>query len=326
MALVVVSEWIDGAALERLRERHEVVADAALHAQRARLFEALARAEALVVRNQTRVDAELLDAAPRLRVIGRVGVGLDTIDVAAATARDVVVSWAPGTNAASVAEYVIGAIVALARRFGPATLHVVEGGWQRQAFMGREVAGATLGIVGLGDIGARVARRARALGMHLLGSDPVVHASSAVVQEFGVELVSFDALLERSDAVADPVWSIVTRPRGQGTVESYSGPPSTAAPHGARSRGTLTCTVPSHVCPSGSVAVKRRGRRGRRHGVALGPQHRGGGADAAGVGRGGALTAGGRRHRFVLEHRVDDDGDGVRRRRRRGSTRARSGG
>ncbi len=201
MALVVVSEWIDGAALERLRAQHEVIADTALHADRPRLFEALAQAEALVVRNQTRVDTELLDVATRLRVIGRVGVGLDTIDVAAATARDVVVSWAPGTNATSVAEYVIGAIIALARRFGPATAHVAEGGWQRQAFMGREVAGATLGIVGLGDIGARVARRAQALGMHLLGSDPVVHESSAAVQEFGVELVTFEALLERSDAV-----------------------------------------------------------------------------------------------------------------------------
>jgi (S)-sulfolactate dehydrogenase len=201
MALVVVSEWIDGAALERLKSQHEVVADAALHADRPRLFEALAQAEALVVRNQTRVDAALLDAAPRLRVIGRVGVGLDTIDVAACSARDVVVSWAPGTNATSVAEYVIGAVIALARRFGPATSHVSDGGWQRQAFMGREIAGATLGIVGLGDIGARVARRAHALGMRLLGNDPVVHESSAAVQEFGVELVGLEQLLSRSAAV-----------------------------------------------------------------------------------------------------------------------------
>lgn len=201
MALVVVSEWIDEAALERLREHHEVVADVTLHADRGRLLAALGEAEALVVRNQTRVDAPLLDAAPRLRVIGRVGVGLDTIDVAAARARDVVVSWAPGTNATSVAEYVIGAVIALVRRFGPATEHVGAGGWQRQAFMGREVAGATLGIVGLGDIGARVARRAHALGMRLLGADPVVHESSAAVQEFGVELVTFEALLERSHAL-----------------------------------------------------------------------------------------------------------------------------
>lgn len=202
MARVVVSEWIDEAALARLREHHEVTADPDLHGDRERLRHALASAEGLIVRNLTRVDVGILDAAPRLRVVGRVGVGLDRIDVAAAQARDVVVSWAPGTNATSVAEYVLGAIVALARRFCPATLHVADGSWDRQAFMGREVSGATLGLVGLGDIGARVARRARALGMRIVASDPAVHESSPQVQEFEVELLSFEALLERSDVVS----------------------------------------------------------------------------------------------------------------------------
>ena len=201
MARVVVSEWIDAAAIQRLRERHEVLADPDLFADRPRLLASLADAEALLVRNQTRVDTELLDAAPNLRVVGRVGVGLELIDVAAAEARDVVVSWAPGTNATSVAEYVIGAIIALARRFEPATSHIVGGGWQRQAFMGREVAGATLGIVGLGDIGARVARRARALGMRLVATDPLVHESSRAVQENEVEVVAMDELLARVDAL-----------------------------------------------------------------------------------------------------------------------------
>jgi (S)-sulfolactate dehydrogenase len=201
MARIVISEWVDAAALERLRERHEVLVDPDLHADRPRLLAALGDAEALVVRNLTRVDTELLDAAPRLRVIGRVGVGLERIDVAAAEARDVVVSWAPGTNATSVAEYVIGAIIALARRFEAATSHVAGGGWARQAFMGREVAGLTLGIVGLGDIGSRVARRARALGMRLLASDPLVHESTLAVQEHEVELVSFEALLARAEAL-----------------------------------------------------------------------------------------------------------------------------
>ncbi len=199
MARVVVCEWVDAAAVERLRERFDVLVDQELHADRPRLFAALADAEALLVRNQTRVDTELLDAAPNLRVIGRVGVGLELIDVAAAEARDVVVSWAPGTNATSVAEYVIGAIVALARRFVSATSHVAGGGWLRQAYAGREVAGAVLGIVGLGDIGTRVARRARALGMHLLAADPVAHRSSQAVQEFEVELVSREELLARSE-------------------------------------------------------------------------------------------------------------------------------
>ncbi len=201
MARVVVSEWIDASALERLNERGEVLADPHLHADRPRLLEALAEAEALVVRNLTRVDTELLEAAPRLRVIGRVGVGLERVDVAAARARDIVVSWAPGTNATSVAEYVIGAIIALSRRFGPATAHVADGGWDRQQYMGRELYAATLGVVGLGDIGARVARRARAFGMRVLAADPYVHDSSQAVQEHEVELLGFGALLERSDAL-----------------------------------------------------------------------------------------------------------------------------
>lgn len=202
MARVVVSEWIDEGALERLREHHEVIAEPDLHADRARLKHALAAADGLIVRNLTTVDVELLDAAPVLRVVGRVGVGLDRIDVAAAQARDVVVSWAPGTNATSVAEYVLGAVVALARRFCPATLHVADGGWDRPAFMGREVAGSTLGLVGIGDIGARVARRARSLGMRIVASDPAVHQSSQAVQEFEVELLGFEALLERSDVLS----------------------------------------------------------------------------------------------------------------------------
>ncbi len=201
MARVVVSEWVDGAALERLRERHEVVVDPDLHADRPRLLAALVDAEALLVRNLTHVDSELLDAAPRLRVIGRVGVGLERIDVAAAEERDVIVSWAPGTNATSVAEYVIGAVIALRRRFEAATSHVRGGGWQRQAFMGSEVAGSTLGIVGLGDIGARVARRALALRMQLLAVDPFVHQSTQAVQEYAIELVTLEELLGRADAL-----------------------------------------------------------------------------------------------------------------------------
>jgi len=199
---VVVAEWIDAAALARLSEQHEVVADPELYRDRPRLFTELHGAAALIVRNQTRVDTELLDAAPDLRVIGRVGVGLDTIDVAAARARDVVVSWAPGTNAASVAEYVIGAAIALSRRFEPASQHVRGGGWQRQQFMGRELAGATLGLVGLGDIGARVARRARAFGMRVIATDPIVHDSSSAVQEHEVELVTFETLLMRADVIS----------------------------------------------------------------------------------------------------------------------------
>jgi (S)-sulfolactate dehydrogenase len=202
MAIIVISEWIDAAAAERLAELHHVVMDAELYADRPRLLRALADADAWIVRNQTRVDLEAIAAAPRLKVVGRVGVGLETIDVGALRARDVVVSWAPGTNAGSVAEYVMGAMLAHARRYAEATAHLSSGGWDRQRFMGTELHGKVLGIVGLGDIGARLARRARAFGMSVLASDPFVHEHVAAVQEYEVRLVELGELLATSDVVS----------------------------------------------------------------------------------------------------------------------------
>ena len=201
MAVVVVSEWIDEAALVRLAERHELVNDPRLFADRQRLLEALGGAEAWVVRNQSRVDARGAGRRARLRVVGRVGVGLDNLDLAALRGAGIDVSWAPGSNAASVAEYVMGALLHLWRRFDGATEHVRGGGWDRPAFMGHEALGRTLGVVGLGDIGARVARRARAFGLDVVASDPVLHDASFAVQGFGVRLLPQPELLERSDAV-----------------------------------------------------------------------------------------------------------------------------
>ncbi len=202
MARVVVSEWIDGEAVEALAAVHEVVHDPKLHAAPAALAEALATAEAWVVRNQTRVSADALAGAPNLRVVGRVGVGLDNLDLGALRARGVAVTWAPGSNAASVAEYVLGALLHLWRRFGDATEHVRGGGWDRPAFMGEEAYGRTLGLIGVGDIGARVARRARVFGLDVVAHDPFVHEATFAVQELGVELVGLDELLARSDAVS----------------------------------------------------------------------------------------------------------------------------
>ena len=202
MARVVVSEWIDGEALEAMASLHEVVTDPKLHAAPAALAQALATAEAWVVRNQTRVDPEALAGAPHLRVVGRVGVGLDNLDLAALRARGIAVTWAPGSNAASVAEYVLGALLHLWRRFGDATEHVRGGGWDRPAFMGEEALGRTLGLIGVGDIGARVARRAQAFGLHVVAYDPFVHEATFAVQELGVELLAFDEVLERADAVS----------------------------------------------------------------------------------------------------------------------------
>lgn len=202
MPTIVVSEWIDADAVALLEAAHPVAYRPDLHADPAALRAALATAEAWVVRNRTRVDRAALAAAPRLRVVGRVGVGLDNLDLDALRERGVAVTWAPGSNAASVAEYVIGALLHLWRRFDVATEHVRGGGWDRPAFMGDEALGRTLGLVGLGDIGARVARRARAFGLDVVAHDPFVHDAAFAVQEYGVALLPLDALLARADAVS----------------------------------------------------------------------------------------------------------------------------
>jgi D-3-phosphoglycerate dehydrogenase len=202
MAVVVVSEWVDAAALDVLREHHEVRLNPAGHQQPQWLAPALADAEAWIVRNQTQVSAATLAHATRLRVIGRVGVGLDNIDIAAVRAAGVALTWAPGSNATSVAEYVLGALVHLWRRFGGVTDHVRAGGWDRQGWMGHEMHGRTLGLIGVGDIGSRVARRARSFGLDVLAHDPYVHDSSFVAQELGVQLVGLDEVLAGSDAVS----------------------------------------------------------------------------------------------------------------------------
>lgn len=198
---LVASELLPASARLRLDEAGTLTYREDLFADLPALREALAEADALVVRNQTRVDEALLRAAPRLRVVGRVGVGLDNLDRAALAARGVRVTWAPGTNAVSVAEYVLGALLALYRRFETVSAELHRGRWDRRAATGSEAYGRVLGVVGLGDIGARVVRRARAFGMEVVATDPVRFGSSFAVQEYGVPLLPLDALLARADAV-----------------------------------------------------------------------------------------------------------------------------
>lgn len=199
---VVISELIWPPSLEPLRAVAEVVYAEDLWRRPDDLRAELAAADALIVRNQTKVSGELLAAAPRLKVVGRLGVGLDNIDVAAARARGAEVVFARSSNAVAVAEYVFAAMFAAARRLAEATVDTRAGGWNRQRFTGGELYGKTLGIVGLGDIGARLARRAQAFGMQTLAADPQVGESSLAVAEFGVRLVSLETLLAASDFVS----------------------------------------------------------------------------------------------------------------------------
>jgi D-3-phosphoglycerate dehydrogenase len=158
---------------------------------------ALKDADALVVRSAVQVDDALMEHAPKLRVIGRAGVGVDNIDADAATRRGIVVMNTPGANAVAVAELTIGLMIALARKVPAANSSMHAGKWDKKNLQGMELRGKTLGILGLGRIGLEVARRARGFGMEIMGTDPFV--SAAVARENGIALVSTEELFAKAD-------------------------------------------------------------------------------------------------------------------------------
>jgi len=158
---------------------------------------ALADADALVVRSAVQVDEALLEHAPKLRVIGRAGVGVDNIDTEAATRHGIVVMNTPGANAIAVAELTIGLMIALARKLPAANASMHAGKWEKKSLQGSELRAKTLGILGLGRIGLEVAKRARGFGVELIGSDPFV--SAAVAREAGIVLVPVEELFARAD-------------------------------------------------------------------------------------------------------------------------------
>jgi len=161
------------------------------------LAAALADADALVVRSAVQADDALMEHAPKLRVIGRAGVGVDNIDADAATRRGIVVMNTPGANAVAVAELTLGLMLALARKLPAANAGMHAGRWEKKSLQGAELKGKTLGILGLGRIGLEVAKRARGFGLEILGSDPFV--SAAVAREAGIKLVTLDELIAGSD-------------------------------------------------------------------------------------------------------------------------------
>lgn len=160
---------------------------------------ALADADALIVRSAVKVNAKLLEQAPALRVVGRAGVGVDNVDLEAATHRGVLVLNTPGGNAVSVAEHSIALMLAMARTVPQADRSLKEGRWEKKQFMGRELREKTLGIVGLGRIGVEVAKRARALEMKILAFDPYV--TPVVAVEANAEMVGWERLLAESDYI-----------------------------------------------------------------------------------------------------------------------------
>jgi D-3-phosphoglycerate dehydrogenase / 2-oxoglutarate reductase len=163
------------------------------------LAAALSDADALVVRSGVEVDDALMDQAPKLRVVGRAGVGVDNIDADAATRRGIVVMNTPGANAVAVAELTIGLMLALARKLPVANSTMHAGKWEKKSLQGSELGGKTLGILGLGRVGLEVARRAKGFGLEIIGCDPFV--SAAVARENGIKLVTLDELMAGSEYI-----------------------------------------------------------------------------------------------------------------------------
>ena len=200
MADIVITEFMDEEVIARDLAGHDVLYDPKLVDKPAVLAAALADARALVVRNRTQVREPLLAGAPKLKVVGRLGVGLDNIDVRACDQRGIAVCPATGANDVAVAEYVITAALVLLRTAWLATDRVIAGEWPRMALIGREMSGQRLGLIGLGAIARETAGRARALGMKIAAFDPHLPADHPAWA--GVERMELDALLAASDVVS----------------------------------------------------------------------------------------------------------------------------
>jgi D-3-phosphoglycerate dehydrogenase len=194
---ILVADPLAEDGLERLRRAGEVTIVSKL--AEAELIRRIPDFDALVVRSETRVTAPIIEAGSRLRVVGRAGVGVDNIDVPAATRRGILVVNAPRGNIVAAAEHTMALLFALARWVPQADASVKRGEWNRANFIGTEIRGKTLGVVGLGNVGSEVAKRAHGIEMDVIAFDPVVSVERAEL--FNVELVSIEELLERADFV-----------------------------------------------------------------------------------------------------------------------------
>ena len=203
MARIVITEFMDERAVAQLRAVHDVLYNPALVDDPARLLREAALADVLVVRNRTQVRGALLAALSRCTVVGRLGVGLDNIDVPGCESRGMQVIPATGANALSVAEYVVAAAMLLLRGAYQSSTAVAQGDWPRQALSnGRETAGKTLGLVGFGCIGQLSARLARSLGMQVLAHDALMPVEHPAFDACCVRAVALDEVIATSDVIS----------------------------------------------------------------------------------------------------------------------------
>lgn len=248
---ILISEFMDERAVAQLAAQHDVDYAPTLVDDMPRLIAQAAQADALIVRNRTQVRGELLAALTRCKVIGRLGVGLDNIDVAACEARAMAVIPATGANALSVAEYVITASMLLLRGAFASTADVASGKWPRNALgNGRETAGKTLGIIGFGSIGRTTAKLAQGLGMQVIAFDAMLDADTPVYPQSGVKYVALQQLIGQADVVTLHV-PLVDATRGLFNAQSIA-----AMKPGA----ILINTSRGHIVDIAAVAASLRSR------------------------------------------------------------------
>src|ERR671917_2377689 len=196
-AVVLIAEELAPAAIDVLA--HDFDVRHVDGTDRPALLAALADADAVIVRSATQIDAEAIAAAPRLKVVARAGVGLENVEVPAATARGVMVVNAPTSNIVSAAEQAVAPLLAVARNTASASTALKAGEWKRSRYTGVELQGKTVGVLGLGRIGVLVAQRLAAFDMNVIAFDPYVQAARAA--QLGVRLVTLDELLAESDFI-----------------------------------------------------------------------------------------------------------------------------
>ncbi len=196
---ILVSDFLSEEGLKILKDVKEFQVDVKTELKPEQLKEIIKDYEALIVRSATKVTKEIISAAEKLKVIGRAGVGLDNVDLEAATQKGIIVMNTPGGNTISTAEHTMSMILALSRNIPQATASTKKGEWKRAKFMGVELYGKILGIVGLGRIGTEVAKRALSFGMKILAYDPFL--SREVAESLGVEVVELKDLFERADYI-----------------------------------------------------------------------------------------------------------------------------
>ena len=194
---VLVPDNVHQKAIDMLAASAEIRVAAPGKLERAALLKAVATADALIIRSGVRADAELIASAPQLKAIARAGVGVDNVDLVAATAQGIIVMNTPGGNTISTAEHTIGLMLALSRHIPQGHQSLAEGRWDRKAFTGVELKGKTLGIVGLGRIGGAIAARAQAFEMRVIAHDPYLPPDIAAAQD--VPLLALDEVYARSD-------------------------------------------------------------------------------------------------------------------------------